>query len=150
MLAKQLDISRPSLREAIRILAHEGLISVKHGVGTFVSKESRPMIGSLELMRSMTDMIRAGGGEPSIRDLSVTLAEPPAAFAAELELKTGDKAGLITRTRLTDATPFVVAHEYVVLDDDRRSFATLKRFSGGSLYGFLRDDFGVSSPTASR
>jgi GntR family transcriptional regulator len=42
--AKNLGISRPSLREAIRILAREGLILVKHGVGTFVTDAKKPML----------------------------------------------------------------------------------------------------------
>jgi DNA-binding transcriptional MocR family regulator len=71
--ARNLSISRPSLREAIRILAREGLIVVKHGVGTFITNETKPILGSLELMRSMTDMIRASGGEPACRDLSIDL-----------------------------------------------------------------------------
>lgn len=64
-LAVELGVSRPSLREAIRILAHEGRIVVKHGIGTFVGKEPK-LLGPLELMRSMTELIRAAGGVPSI------------------------------------------------------------------------------------
>ncbi|MDB5536516.1 MAG: transcriptional regulator [Devosia sp.] len=143
-LAKHLGISRPSLREAIRILAREGLILVKHGVGTFVSKDTKPMLGSLELMRSMTDLIRAAGGEPSYRDLVITQIEPSTSTAGELEIDADAQVGLISRVRLIDDTPFVVAKEYVVLDDYRRNFEALSKFEGGSLYAFLRQDFGVT------
>lgn len=140
-LARHLGISRPSLREAIRILAHEGLILVKHGVGTFVSKDQKHMLGSLELMRSMTDLIRAAGGEPSQRDLKIELVKAPADVVADLELEIEAKVGRISRVRLIDDQPFVAAREYVALDDDRHSFANLQRFTGGSLYQFLRDEF---------
>ena len=40
-LARQLGISRPTLREATRILARDGLLDIRHGVGTFVSDPSR-------------------------------------------------------------------------------------------------------------
>ena len=84
-LAEQLHVSRPSLREAIRLLAHEGLLAVKHGVGTFVSKEAR-VLGPLERMQSMSELIRAAGGQPSHRDLSIELLEPNAHIASELNL----------------------------------------------------------------
>lgn len=37
-LADLLDVSRPSLREALHILQAQGLVSIKHGQGTFVSE----------------------------------------------------------------------------------------------------------------
>lgn len=142
--AKNLGISRPSLREAIRILAREGLIVVKHGVGTFVTDAKKPMLNSLELMRSMTDLIRASGGEPACRDLAIDLVEPPSDIAEELDLAPGTKVGRISRVRLIDDKPFVIAREYLVLDGQQRSFDNLKGFAGGSLYEFMRVNFGVA------
>jgi len=37
-LADLLDVSRPSLREALHILQAQGLVAIKHGQGTFVSE----------------------------------------------------------------------------------------------------------------
>lgn len=37
-LAELLDVSRPSLREALHILQAQGLVAIKHGQGTFVSE----------------------------------------------------------------------------------------------------------------
>lgn len=141
-LAVQLGVSRPSLRAAIRILAHEGRIVVKHGVGTFVSKEPR-LHGPLETMRSITEIIKAAGGVPSHRDLTIEFVEPPGQVAAELGLAEGDRVGLISRVRLMDEVPFAQAKEYVVVGAPPRSFETLIRFVAGSLYQFLRDEFGV-------
>lgn len=143
-LAKHLSISRPSLREAIRILGREGLILVKHGVGTFVSTNTKPMLGSLELMRSITDLVRDAGGEPICRDLSISLIKVSVRITEELELADDTQVGLIVRVRLIDDTPFIVAKEYVVLDDGQRNFDRLTKFKGGSLYAFLRQDFGVT------
>jgi DNA-binding GntR family transcriptional regulator len=142
--AKNLGISRPSLREAIRILAREGLILVKHGVGTFVTDAKKPLLNSLELMRSMTDVIRASGGEPASRDLAIDLVDSPPDVAEELDVAPGTKVGRISRVRLIDDKPFVVAREYLVLDGQQRSFDALKGFTGGSLYEFMRLNLGVS------
>ena len=141
-LAQQLHVSRPSLREAIRLLAHEGLLAVKHGVGTFVSKEAR-VLGPLERMQSMSELIRAAGGQPSHRDLSIELLEPNAHIASELNLAGRTRVGRVSRVRLMDDIPFVLANEFVVLGDAPRTFATLQRFTSGSLYEFLRKEFGV-------
>ena len=95
-LAVELGVSRPSLREAIRILAHEGRIVVKHGIGTFVGKEPK-LLGPLELMRSMTELIRAAGGVPSHRDVSVDLVEPPGQVAHSTASISGKARGRRTR-----------------------------------------------------
>jgi GntR family transcriptional regulator len=142
-LAKTLGVSRPTLREAIRIVSREGLIVVRHGVGMFVSSDTKRMLGSLELVHSLTDLIRSTGGKPQTRDLKVDLVEPSADVAAALQLGPGSGVGRISRIRLIDDRPFVAATEYVVLDDHRRSFEKLKQFSGGSLYEFLRRRFDI-------
>ena len=76
-LAQKLEISRPTLREAIRILGREGLLNIKHGVGTFVAKEHQPDLGSLEPMRSMTDLIRSVGGVPGDSHLKIAWCRRP-------------------------------------------------------------------------
>ena len=37
-LAELLEVSRPSLREALHILQAQGLVQIKHGQGTFVQE----------------------------------------------------------------------------------------------------------------
>ena len=55
-LAVRLGISRATLREAIRLLAAQGILSVYRGRGTFVSRDSGPGGGQtlreLPLMRA--------------------------------------------------------------------------------------------------
>src|SRR5947208_16503981 len=41
LLAEQLGVSRASLREAIRVLEHAGVLDVRTGSGTFVSEYGR-------------------------------------------------------------------------------------------------------------
>jgi GntR family transcriptional regulator len=137
-LARSLGISRPTLREALRVLAREHLVSVKHGVGTFVAKEPKPMLSSLEFMRSMTDLIRASGSEPGVRDLSIRCIEPPAEVADLLETEPGERIAMISRVRLASDVPFAISHEYLKLRRPDLDFSQIERFDGGSLYEFLR------------
>src|SRR5258708_17223577 len=65
-LAKQIGISRPTLPEATRILAREGLIEIRHGAGTFVSEGYGHGTGSLDSTASMSEVIRRFGAEVSV------------------------------------------------------------------------------------
>ena len=62
-LAEQLAVSRPTLRESLRLLEERGMISRRHGRGTFVRE--RPIQKELNRNFGITSMIRAAGYEPS-------------------------------------------------------------------------------------
>ena len=142
-LAQNLEISRSTLREALKILVREGLVDVKHGVGAFVADEHRLIWSRLDSMRSFTELIRSVGGAPGDSRLSVDQTSAPDDVAEALEIPRGTLVGLIKRVRLIDGTPLSIAQEYVCItkpDDIER----LKSFSGGSLYEFLRNRCGVT------
>jgi GntR family transcriptional regulator len=143
-LAKSLEISRPTLREAIRILAREGLLDIKHGVGTFVADEHRLIWSRLDSMRSFTDLIRSVGGEPGDSQLKVQRTSAADDVAEALDILPGTTVGLVKRVRLIDGKPLAIANEYVALPRPDHDFALLKTFPGGSLYNFLRDRCGVT------
>ena len=143
-LAKALDISRPTLREAIRVLARDGLLRIRHGIGTFVAEEPRLIWSRLDSMRSMTDLIRSVGGVPGDRDISVEMVPATEDVARSLGIAAGTPVGLVERVRLIDERPLAIANEYVALDEIAGGFAKLKRFRGGSLYNFLRTRCGVA------
>jgi DNA-binding GntR family transcriptional regulator len=143
-LAKALAISRPTLREAIRVLARDGLLRIRHGIGTFVAEEPHVIWSRLDSMRSMTDLIRSLGGVPGDRDLAVDVVPAPAEVANALRLAAGAPVGLVERIRLIDERPLAIANEYVGLDALGGGPARLKRFRGGSLYNFLRTRCGVA------
>lgn len=68
-LAKQLGVSRATLREALRILEEENVIIRRHGVGTFVNV--KPLFTSgIEQLNSVTAMINQAGMTPGTIFLS--------------------------------------------------------------------------------
>ncbi len=68
-LAKELGVSRATLREALRILEEENVVIRRHGVGTFVN--AKPLFSSgIEQLSSITDMIASAGKTPGTIFLS--------------------------------------------------------------------------------
>lgn len=141
-LADALKVSRPTLREATRILAREGLLDIRHGVGTFVAASSPHLRNALDSMSSLSAAIRAAGRVPGVRGLSIERTAPPFEVAQALQTPAGADVARINRVRLVDGAPLAVAAEYLALNETI-SVERLAAFSGGSLYDFLIRDLGL-------
>ena len=143
-LAQKLEISRPTLREATRILAREGFIDIKHGVGAFVADEQRLIWSRLDSIRSFTDLIRSVGGKPGDRRVTLRQSPAPDDVAEAMEIAPQTPVCLIKRVRLIDGAPLAVANEYIPLAGRTEDFGRLKAFTGGSLFKFLGVRCGVT------
>src|SRR6187402_2248796 len=53
-LARELGVSRQTLREATRLLTLEGLLIIRHGLGTFVADAPISLSSPLNSMHSMS------------------------------------------------------------------------------------------------
>jgi len=136
-LAQALEISRPTLREATRMLIHNGLLVSRRGVGTFVTKRAPQLVhGQLDLGVSMTDIIRRVGREPGSENCHITKVSALGDVAAALDIAEGSHVAMIERTRLVDGEPLAWANEYISFSTEAE-FASIQRFDGGSLFHFL-------------
>lgn len=143
VLSEQLDVSRATLREAIRVLVHEGFVVSRRGIGTFIRERPAPIVKSgLERMSSTTDLIRLTGSTPSTRDYSWALARPPLEVALALGVQPDAELAVITRTRLIDEQPLMWTREYLPLSVVGAS-SLLAGFDGQSLYAFLSRSIGL-------
>ncbi|MFS0672495.1 GntR family transcriptional regulator [Ornithinibacillus sp. 179-J 7C1 HS] len=74
-LSKTLGVSRATLREALRILEEDNVVTRRHGVGTFVNQ--KPIVSSgIEQLSSVTYMIEQAGKKPGSQYYSTELIEP--------------------------------------------------------------------------
>lgn len=71
-LAAQLGISRPTLREALLRLEQQGVISRRHGVGTFVSSHTPVLESGLEILESVERQARRIGLNTKVVHLNIT------------------------------------------------------------------------------
>lgn len=143
VLSEQLDVSRATLREAIRILVHEGFLISRRGIGTFVTERPAPIVKSgLERMTSTTDLIRLAGSLPSTKDYSWAFLNAPLEAANALGLPHDSEVVVITRTRLIDDQPLMWTKEYLPLSVVGAS-NPMTGFDGHSLYTFLKQYVGL-------
>lgn len=86
-LSEELDISRTTLREAIRILVTNGILEIKRGKGTYVKEN----INLSETMQSLHDLSNARINAKDLYEMRL-IFEPEAAYyatirASDAELK---------------------------------------------------------------
>ncbi|MCT2534482.1 GntR family transcriptional regulator [Aquibacillus koreensis] len=113
--AKQLRVSRNTLREALRILEEENIIVRKHGVGTFVNK--MPVFsGGIEELFSITDMIEREDKIPGTEVLFTGFVEPHSDDIKELNLKEDEQVLLVKRVRTANGSPLVYCIDKIPAD----------------------------------
>jgi GntR family transcriptional regulator len=135
-LSERLGISRPTLREALRMLEEEGTILRRHGVGTFVAQPVPVIEGGLEVLESIERMAERHGlsthmAEASIVERAATPGELRALTAGSAsgqgDASAPQGAASQTSGALAGITPLMgvtVATRVIVADGQRVAFLT--------------------------
>ncbi|HEY7650291.1 MAG TPA: GntR family transcriptional regulator [Methylomirabilota bacterium] len=141
-LAAELQVSRATLREALRAMELEGLLRRRQGSGTFVAEHPR-MASSLDVNFGVTDAIRAAGMTAGIAQARHWVEPAPAGEAALLELEPGQDVLVIERVRTAGGKPVVLSRDLVpnrlVGGNDAAVQGMLER----SIYDVLERDLGI-------
>lgn len=106
-LAVRFKVSRVTLRRAVEVLAHEGLLVRRQGIGTFVAARrlSVPLVG----LHSTRDIGRAHSFRHDVRIVAFGPASASAAEANQLKVPAGLPVLRFTRLDLIDDIPAAVA-----------------------------------------
>jgi GntR family transcriptional regulator len=141
-LAAELQVSRATLREALRAMELEGLLRRRQGSGTFVADHPR-MANSLDVNFGVTDAIRAAGMTAGIAKGRHWVEPASAGEAALLELEPGQDVLVIERVRTAEGKPVVLSRDLFPsrLLDGREQVvqALLER----SIYDVLERELGI-------
>lgn len=142
-LAATFGVSRVTLREALRMLQHEGWIDRRHGVGTFVAMRREPISTGLEKLESFTETIRRSGAEA--RDIVLELGRTriPTPVARALGVSGRSTAYFVRSLRTADGVPVIYCHDIIspaVLSDPH---VLERRRERESLIEFFQKDVGT-------
>lgn len=124
-LAKQLGVSRATLREALRILEEESVIIRRHGVGTFIN--SKPLFTSgIEQLNSVTAMIEQAGMTPGTIFLQSKTVDPTEEDIQLFSCSENDQILMIERVRTANGEPVVYCIDKIPESILHRSFSNEK------------------------
>ncbi len=134
-LAKQMGVSRATLREAMRMFETQGLIRRRQGAGTFVVGRPPVMEGGLEVLESMLTLSRRTGLDvgPGQVVIDETLADADAASA--LGVAEGSRLLRVSRTMCADSRP--VAYLVDTLPENILHAGELTNKFDGSVLDYL-------------
>ncbi len=137
-LSERYGLSRTTVRLALKELETLGLISRKHGKGTFVSDLTG---GAMDLTTnySFTEQMRDAGREPKTVELDFQMRDATKTLADRMGLRLGDKVLYMKRLRLADGVPMMLERTYVPAN--RFIGLTEETLSGKSLYAIIENDY---------
>ncbi len=144
-LAKQLGVSRATLREAMRTFETQGLIRRRQGAGTFVVGSIPIMDAGLEVLESIDTMARRRNLAVTVSDLNIERVDSDAEQAKELGIESGGCVTRIRRVMRADTRP--VAYLIDMLPEDILKVADLPDDFDGSVLDFMLergDDLRIS------
>lgn len=144
-LAETYGLSRTTVRLAMSELEELGLVTRKHGKGTFVSSVSRD---TTDLMGtySFTDQMRSLGRVPHTEVLDFEVREASKFVAQNMDLRLGEAVFRMRRLRSADGVPMMLERTYMpvkVFDSLTQHMVESK-----SLYEIVEQDFRMKIKTA--
>ncbi|MFW5942930.1 MAG: GntR family transcriptional regulator [Chloroflexota bacterium] len=144
-LGEMLSVSRTVVREALRTLEEDGLITRRHGVGTFVRKHL--LLKNLNFNFGITEMVTSAGLTPGTSFLDAYLQrarELDDEIRTQLRLAQDAPLLVVERVRTADGQPVV----YTIDIMPRALFGDApldpQRLRDESLYHILRHEYGVT------
>jgi GntR family transcriptional regulator len=134
-LAKQLGVSRATLREAMRSFETQGLIRRKQGSGTFVVGKIKALDGGLEILESLETIATRMGLEVSISDLVIETIMADEEMESLLQVTSKTKLTRVRRIVRAENRP--VAYLVDILPEETLHPKDLPADFNGSVLDFL-------------
>jgi len=144
-LAKQLHVSRATLREAMRTFETQGLIRRRQGAGTFVVGKVPVIDAGLEVLESLETMARRLNLAITVSDLNIERVDADDDHIAELSVAVGSCVTRIRRVMRADTRP--VSYLIDTLPEDVLKMEDLPEEFDGSVLDFMLergDDLRIS------
>ena len=134
-LARQLGVSRATLREAMRTFESQGLIRRRQGVGTFVVSHPQIIESGLEVLKSIESLAKQIQLDVSMGDLEIVQINADPLQAEMLNVEVNAPLVLVSRVILAAGRP--VAYLIDVLPEDVLVPEVLQQGFTGSVLDLL-------------
>jgi GntR family transcriptional regulator len=128
-LSEFMNVSAITVKRALNELEQEGVITRRQGLGSFISKPRKIVLG-MERLYSLTTVALERNQEPSRKCLELKVISATENIAKNLEINPGDQVAKIVRLRLIDDIPLAVDTSYLplsifphILEDDLNAIA---------------------------
>ena len=117
-LAEEFGVTLMTLRQALEVLEREGLITRRHGLGTFVARPSVDY--DILNFRAFAGDLSAHGEDVSTRFVRSHFGAADRLAARELHLEPGSRVFALERLRLVDGRPtsFQISHLPAALGEE--------------------------------
>jgi len=139
-LVEILGVSRTVVREALRVLEEDGLITRRHGIGTFV--RNRPILKNLNFNFGITEMIESAGLNPGTSHLALQPEASDPEIAEQLHVPVGTPLLTIERVRTADGRPVVYSLDTLAPSLLKRVVFDHQRLLTESIYSLLQVELG--------
>jgi GntR family transcriptional regulator len=141
-LSRTYRASRITVRHALELLAHEGLVHREQGRGSFV--RPRAIAVGPRRLTSFTQELRERGAAHGSRVLAVDVVDAPG--DAPLDLAASTRCLRVERLRIADGRP--IAHQVTMLPEDVGDAISTTLADDTSLYECLRRGLGMEIDSA--
>jgi GntR family transcriptional regulator len=134
-LAKQMGVSRATLREAMRTFETQGLIRRRQGSGTFVVGKVPVIEAGLEVLESLETMARRMNLKITVSDLSIDQMEAAKEMIIGLDVPAGTRLTRVRRVMRADSRP--VAYLIDIVPEEILKPEDLPQQFNGSVLDYL-------------
>jgi len=134
-LAKNLGVSRATLREAMRTFESQGLLKRHQGLGTFVVGPTQVIDTGLEVLESIETQAKHSGLDVIMGDHEIIHIQADSQAAEKLKVSEGEPLIKITRVILTNGSP--AAYLIDIFPNTLIPQATLDQLFSGSVLDLL-------------
>ena len=138
-LEKIYQVSRTTVRNAVKMLVQEGLVEVRQGSGTRVLNHKA--IQNYNKVTSLTESQMKKGYRVTTSDMMIDIISADKQLADELEIPEGTSVARIQRLQLADEEPVTLMENYIEYAKVPGIEAYENQFV--ALYQFLEEKFGL-------
>jgi len=114
-LAREMGVSRATVRGALQSLAEDGIVSRRRRHGTVVNEHMLTRNLPLNRLVSFRDLIEQSGYEASVDPLRRRVEAPVAAIRSALVLAAGENCLVVERLLRADSIPVIVVTDVVAV-----------------------------------